>query len=210
MISKQSTKEEQKYVDLNISPEVLTMFYLSQITRIDLMTMILLFEKLGTSIYYLFYMLSKKKISFPSEANLLKAIKFSDTVEVLDNNYDSAHKVPDKDKEIYQELIKHVIDKRYIRVMVDSVDEATVIHIPRVATNTNKSELNSSIKKYIRKEKRRLDKIGQAQTLFDIQHTNRNNLIEKIYKLFIDKISESDKVTDLKQLIENLIDGYGS
>jgi hypothetical protein len=201
-------KGDQKFVDLNISPEVLTMFYLSQITRIDLMSMILLFEKMGTSLYYLFYILSKKKISFPSEANLLKAIKFSDTVESLDNNYDNAHKIPDKDKDIYNELCRHVVDKRYIRVYIDSVDEAQVVHIPRIPTNTNKSELNSSIKKYIRKEKRRLDKIGQVQTLFETNHANRNNLVEKIYKLFADKILESDKVTDLKQLIESLIDGY--
>ena len=210
MTLKQLEKEEQKYVDLNISPEVLTMFYLSQITRIDLMSMILLFEKLGTGIYYLFYILSKKKISFPSEANLLKAIKFSDTVEALDNLYANANKIPDKDKDIYNELIKHVVDKRYIRVAIDSVDESTVVHTPRVPTSNTKSELNSSIKKYIRKEKRRLDKIGQANTLFESSHSNRLSLVEKIYKLFADKMVESDQVVDLKQLIESLIDSYSS
>ena len=70
-------KEDIKFVDLNICPETLTMFYLSEITRIDLLTLTLLFERLGSSLYYLFYLLAKRKISFPSEANLLKAIKFS-------------------------------------------------------------------------------------------------------------------------------------
>lgn len=186
------------------------MFYLSQITRMDLVSLVLLFEKLGTGIYYLFYLLSKKKISFPSEANLLKAIKFSDVVEALDNNYVGSQKIPDKDKEIYNELIKHVVDKRYIRIFIDPINESNIVHIPRVVVSTNKSELNSSIKKYIRKEKRRLEKTGQVSTLFEVNHTNRNNLIEKIYNLFINKVLESDKVTDLKQLIENLIDSYNS
>lgn len=153
-------------------------------------------------------MLSKKKISFPSEANLLKAIKFSDTIEILDNCEDNLHKVPDKDRDIYNELVKHIIDKRYIRVFVDSIEDTAVVHIPRISTNTNKSELNSSIKKYIRKEKRRLDKSGQSQTLFKMDHPNRINLIEKIYKLFINKVLESNKNVDLRQLITDLIDGY--
>lgn len=202
-------KGDPRFVDLNISPEVLTLFYLSQITRIDLMSMVLLFEKIGSSLYYLFYILSKKKISFPSEANLLKAIKFSDTVESLDNPYENSNKIPDKDRDIYNELIKHVVDKRYIRVYIDSfVDESTVVHVPRIQTNTNKSELNSSIKKYIRKEKRRLDKTGEVSSLFIPNNQNRLNLVEKIYKLFVDKVSDIDKIEDLKQHIEFLIDGY--
>lgn len=203
-------KEDPKYVDLNISPEILTIFYLSQITKIDLLTLTLLFEKLGTSLYYLFYMLAKRKINFPSEANLLKAIKFTETVEILDNNYSSANKIPEKDQEIFNKLMASVVDKKYIRVKVDPVNNRSHVPVVKVATPVIKSELNSSIKKYIRKEKRRLDKIGQMYTLFDPDSENRSLLIEKIYKLFIGKVTEEDKVADLRILINTLIDGYNN
>lgn len=207
-------KEETKYVDLNICPEVLTLFYLSKITRIDLLTLTLLFEKIGTSLYYLFYMLAKRKINFPSEANLLKAIKFTDTVEALDNNYmNTLNKIPDKDKEIFKELISSIVDKRYIRVEVDTPvivrNESSIIHestqIPSLPII--KSELNSAIKKYIRKEKRRLEKINQVNQLFS-DSPIRNNLIDKIYSIFIVKLTENDNKNDLKELINTLIDGY--
>lgn len=208
-------KEERKYVDLNICPEMLTIYYLSKITRVDLITLTLLFERLGTSLYYLFYMLAKKKISFPSEANLLKAIKFTDIVEALDNNYKNIHKIPEKDKEIFQELLANIVDKRYIRVKLDrttvtEIDKDNKTPITRVIVPVIKSELNSSIKKYIRKEKRRLDKLDQVYTLFDKNHENRINLINKIYNIFCDRISENDNIGDLKEFISTLIDGYES
>jgi hypothetical protein len=204
-------KEELKYVDLNISPEILTLFYLSCITKIDLLTLTLIFEKIGTSLYYLFYMLAKRKISFPSEANLLKAIKFTEVVEALDNNYDHIHKIPEKDKEIFSDLIKHIVDKKYIRVKIDSLSsESSPSPIIKSMNYPGKSELNSSIKKYIRKEKRKLDKIGQMYTLFDKNSSNRASLIDKIYKQFSDKLVESNNETDLKELISILIDGYNN
>ena len=210
-----SSKEEIKYVDLNICPEILTIFYLSKITRIDLLTLTLLFERLGTGLYYLFYMLAKRKISFPSEANLLKAIKFTETVEALDNNYNNIHKIPDKDKEIFKELLENLVDKRYIRVKVDVLTttenvEGDEMPVTRVITPVIKSELNSAIKKYIRKEKRRLDKLGQMYTLFDRNNENRLALIDKIYRVFSEKISESDNIGDLKEFISTLIDGYNN
>lgn len=205
----QSKTEDPKYVDLNISPEVLTIFYLSHITKIDLLTLTLIFEKIGTSLFYIFYMLSKRKISFPSEANLLKAIKFSDTVELLDNHQINPDKVPEKDKEVFQELCKNIVDRRYIRIKVDSVEDSPLMRIPKISSSTNKSELHSSIKKYIRKEKRRLDKLGKLDTLFDETHPNRTTLIDKIYSLFSDKTPD-DSINDLKSLICMLIDGYNN
>ena len=214
-IEKASSREEVKYVDLNICPEILTIFYLSKITRIDLLTLTLLFERLGTGLYYLFYMLAKRKISFPSEANLLKAIKFTETVETLDNNYNNIHKIPDKDKEIFKELLDNLVDKRYIRVKVDVLTttenvEGDEMPVTRVITPVVKSELNSAIKKYIRKEKRRLDKLGQMYTLFDKNSENRLALIDKIYRVFSEKVSESDNIGDLKEFISTLIDGYNN
>lgn len=204
-------KEEQKYVDLNISPEILTLFYLSYITKVDLLTLTLIFEKIGTSLYYLFYMLAKRKISFPSEANLLKAIKFTETVEALDNNYDYVHKIPEKDKEIYENLIKHIVDKKYIRVEIDTVaSDDSPTPIIKSMNFPCKSELSSSIKKYIRKEKRKLDKIGQMFTLFDKNSKNRISLVDKICKQFVDKNTEFSNESDLKELIGMLIDGYNN
>lgn len=156
-------------------------------------------------------MLAKRKISFPSEANLLKAIKFTETVEALDNNYDHIHKIPEKDKEIFEDLINHIVDKKYIRVKIDAIsndnDPSPII---KAINYPGKSELNSSIKKYIRKEKRKLDKIGQMYTLFDKNSQNRHFLIDKIYKQFSGRISEDYKEADLKQLISVLIDGYNN
>lgn len=207
-----SQNEELRYVDLNISPEILTLFYLSCITKIDLLTLTLIFEKIGTSLYYLFYMLAKRKISFPSEANLLKAIKFTETVEALDNNYDHIHKIPEKDKEIFDSLIKHIVDKKYIRIKVDnlSANNDTSPMIVKSINYPGKSELNSSIKKYIRKEKRKLDKIGQMYTLFDSNSPNRIGLIDKIYNQFSERVVDTNKDIDLKQLIGVLIDGYNN
>lgn len=157
-------------------------------------------------------MLAKRKISFPSEANLLKAIKFTEIVEALDNNYDNIHKIPEKDKEIFEDLLKHIVDRKYIRVKIDSLNEDD--ETPQIIKSINypgKSELNSSIKKYIRKEKRKLDKIGQMYTLFDRNSQNRLLLIDKIYKQFSSKVSDQlDKDIDLKQLISILIDGYNN
>lgn len=203
-------KEDAKYVDLNISPEILTIYYLSHITKIDLLSMVLLFEKLGSGLYYLFYMLSKRKISFPSEANLLKAIKFSDTVEILDSGVANTSKISDRDQEIYKDLLKSLVDRRYIRMKIETSDDTTILHLPKTSTTNTKSVLNSSIKKYIRKEKRRLDKLGQINDLFVTSSEVRNTLIDKIYSLFKDKITEDDKVEDLKQLIGLLIDGYNN
>lgn len=156
-------------------------------------------------------MLAKRKISFPSEANLLKAIKFTETVEALDNSYDNIHKIPEKDKEIFEDLIKHIVDKKYIRVKIDTVGgESDTSPIIKAINYPGKSELNSSIKKYIRKEKRKLDKVGQMYTLFDKNSQNRISLIDKIYKQFSSKVSEGSKETDLKQLIGVLIDGYNN
>ena len=61
-----------------------------------------------------------------------------------------------------------------------------------------------------RKEKRKLDKVGQMYTLFDKNSQNRISLIDKIYKQFSSKVSEESKETDLKQLIGVLIDGYNN
>lgn len=206
-----SKSEETKFVDLKICPEIITLYYLAKITKIDILTLTLLFEKLGTGIYYLFYMLAKRKISFPSESNLLKAIKFSEVVEQLDSNFVNINKVPQKDREIFQSLINSVVDRKYIRVKIDSVvtnssSDSTVT--PRVIVPVIKSELNSSIKKYIRKEKRKLDKIGQMYSLFDSESKARENLINKIYDIFITKISSDDKIEDLKGYISTLIDSY--
>lgn len=156
-------------------------------------------------------MLAKRKISFPSEANLLKAIKFTETVEALDNSYDNIHKIPEKDKEIFEDLIKHIVDKKYIRVKIDAVsNDNDTSPIIKAINYPGKSELNSSIKKYIRKEKRKLDKVGQMYTLFDKNSQNRHSLIDKIYKQFSDRVSEDHKEADLKQLISILIDGYNN
>ena len=203
-------KEDIKFVDLNICPETLTMFYLSEITRIDLLTLTLLFERLGSSLYYLFYLLAKRKISFPSEANLLKAIKFSEVVESLDNNYSNVNKIPQKDKDIFQKLLNSVVDKKYIRLQVDALQSisAPCVQNTEVVTPVVKSELSSSIKKYIRKEKRKLDKAGKMYTLFDKTSLNRINLINKIHDSFINKVNEADNIGDLKEFIGTLIDGY--
>lgn len=160
-------------------------------------------------------MLAKRKISFPSEANLLKAIKFTETVETLDNNYNNIHKIPDKDKEIFKELLDNLVDKRYIRVKVDVLTttenvEGDEMPVTRVITPVVKSELNSAIKKYIRKEKRRLDKLGQMYTLFDKNSENRLALVDKIHRVFSEKVSESDNIGDLKEFISTLIDGYNN
>lgn len=153
-------------------------------------------------------MLAKRKISFPSEANLLKAIKFTETVEALDNNYNNINKIPEKDKEVFENLVKHIVEKKYIRVEIDTVSgDPSPSPIIKSMNFPCKSELNSSIKKYIRKEKRKLDKIGQMYTLFDRNSRNRTLLIEKIYKQFSDKDAISEDNT-LKDLIGVLIDGY--
>ena len=142
---------------------------------------------------------------------ILKAIKFTETVEALDNNYDYINKIPEKDKEIFENLINHIVDKKYIRVKIDAVSSDNDSHPMIKAINyPGKSELNSSIKKYIRKEKRKLDKVGQMYTLFDKNSANRISLIDKIFKQFSDKVSESSNESDLKQLIGVLIDGYNN
>lgn len=199
--------EEQKYVDLKILPETLTLFYLSKITKIDLVTLTLLFEKMGTSLYYLFYMLAKKKISFPSEANLLKAIKFSSICEFLDNDFNNQSKISDRDKILFEELTSSIIDNKYIRVKLDEVCDETSRKISRTKSPSNKCELNSSIKKYIRKERRRLDRMGSTESLYEANSPTRIGFIDKITKIVTERNPDKEP-NKLKELIITLIDGY--
>lgn len=199
--------EDRKYVDLIICPEVLTIFYLSRITKIDLLTLILLFEKMGTNLYYMFHMLAKKKISFPSESNLLKAVNFCETCDSLLVNPSQKSKISEKDRLVFDELCSSVVDRKYIRVALDDVSEDPIRKIIKTKSLVSKSELDSVIKKYIRKERRRLVKLNQLNTLYDDTNETRISFIDKVAKIMLEKNPDKE-LNSIKELVILLLEGY--
>lgn len=199
--------EDHKYVDLIICPEVLTIFYLSRITKIDLLTLILLFEKMGTNLYYMFHMLAKKKISFPSESNLLKAVNFCETCDSLLVNPSQKSKISEKDRLVFDELCSSVVDRKYIRVALDDISEDPIRKIIKTKSLVSKSELDSAIKKYIRKERRRLVKLNQLNTLYDDTNETRISFIDKVAKIMLEKNPDKE-LNSIKELIILLLEGY--
>ena len=198
--------EEVKYVDIIISPEILTLYYLSKITKIDLITLTLLFEKLGTSLYYMFHILAKKKISYPSEANLLKAISFSEVVELLDFNPKNRSRVSDRDRLIFDDLMQDVVDSKYIRIKLDEVSSEGFKKSNKTKVSGNRCELHSLIKKYIRKERRRLDKLNSLELLYK-DSPIRQEFINKVSKIVTNK-NYILEIPNIEELIISLIDGY--
>lgn len=199
--------EDHKYVDLIICPEVLTIFYLSRITKIDLLTLILLFEKMGTNLYYMFHMLAKKKISFPSESNLLKAVNFCETCDSLLVNPSQKSKISEKDRLVFDELCSSVVDRKYIRVALDDISEDPIRKIIKTKSLVSKSELDSAIKKYIRKERRRLVKLNQLNTLYDDTNETRTSFIDKVAKIMLEKNPDKE-LNSIKELVILLLEGY--
>lgn len=203
------SSEENNYIDIKINPVVLSLFYLSSICKIDLITLVLLFEKLGDKMYYLFYLMSKRKFTFPSEVNLIKAINFSNTYRVLNNKYLDNSSISEKDLYIFNELKSKIINNKFIRVNIDSnvdIEPTEVKRERRVRTLSDKNELHSIIKKYIRKERRKLQKIGKIDKLLDLNSEESVAIIEKVKNLIKNKIT--DENTDTNALISDILISY--
>ena len=201
--------EENNYIDIKINPVVLSLFYLSSICKIDLVTLVLLFEKLGDKMYYLFYLMSKKKFTFPSEGNLIKAINFSNTYRILNNKNLSKSSISEKDLYIFNELKSKIINNKFIRVNIDSDISNEPLEVKRekrVRTVSDKNELHSIIKKYIRKERRKLQKIGKIDKLLDLSSTESINIINKVKNLIKNKITDGD--TNVDNLISDILVSY--
>ena len=201
--------EENNYIDIKINPVVLSLFYLSSICKIDLVTLVLLFEKLGDKMYYLFYLMSKKKFTFPSEGNLIKAINFSNTYRILNNKNLSKSSISEKDLYIFNELKSKIINNKFIRVNIDSDISNEPLEVKRekrVRTVSDKNELHSIIKKYIRKKRRKLQKIGKIDKLLDLSSTESINIINKVKNLIKNKITDED--TNVDNLISDILVSY--
>ena len=201
--------EENNYIDIKINPVVLSLFYLSSICKIDLVTLVLLFEKLGDKMSYLFYLMSKKKFTFPSEGNLIKAINFSNTYRILNNKNLSKSSISEKDLYIFNELKSKIINNKFIRVNIDSDISNEPLEVKRekrVRTVSDKNELHSIIKKYIRKERRKLQKIGKIDKLLDLSSTESINIINKVKNLIKNKITDGD--TNVDNLISDILVSY--
>ena len=165
-----------------------------------------MFEKLGTGLYYLFHLLAKKKVSYPSEANLLKAINFSEVVELLDFSSQNRARVSDRDRLVFDELTKDLVDHKYIRIKLDEVLNEGYKKSSRTKVSGSRCELHSLIKKYIRKEKRRLDKINSLKYLYE-DSVIRQEFINKVSKIIISKNYGTD-ISNIEELIISLIEGY--
>lgn len=159
--------------------------------------------------YYLFYLMSKRKFTFPSEVNLIKAINFSNTYRVLNNKYLDNSSISEKDLYIFNELKSKIINNKFIRVNIDSnvdIEPTEVKRERRVRTLSDKNELHSIIKKYIRKERRKLQKIGKIDKLLDLNSEESVAIIEKVKNLIKNKIT--DENTDTNVLISDILISY--
>lgn len=153
-------------------------------------------------------MFSKKKISFPNENSLLRAISFSQTVSILDNEYTNKNKISDKDKAIFEDLCRQVIDGKYLRVPLEALKENhTSMPVIKSTNPIIKSSLASNIKKYVRKERRRLQKQGQENLLYDLSSELRHAFIGKILKILIAKHPDKSE-QEIATLIQEIIEGY--
>ena len=152
-------------------------------------------------------MLAKKKISFPSESNLLKAVNFCETCDSLLVNPSQKSKISEKDRLVFDELCSSVVDRKYIRVALDDISEDPIRKIIKTKSLVSKSELDSAIKKYIRKERRRLVKLNQLNTLYDDTNETRISFIDKVAKIMLEKNPDKE-LNSIKELVILLLEGY--
>ena len=65
----------QYAVDLN--PQVFLLIFLAKVYRFDLETLLLLYDRLGDDIIYVFFLLAGRTIVIPKHTRMLKLIQFS-------------------------------------------------------------------------------------------------------------------------------------
>lgn len=63
---------------MGLSREVVLLLYISEIYKLDLEYLILLYDKIGEDLLFLFYLFSGKKLILPKKSKLLKIVKASD------------------------------------------------------------------------------------------------------------------------------------
>lgn len=74
-------KKKGKYkFKFGVNPDTIALLYISVCYRVDLVSLLLLYEKFGRDVFYFFFILSGKTITFPRALRFLKVLEFSQTV----------------------------------------------------------------------------------------------------------------------------------
>ena len=138
---------------------------------------------------------------------MLKAVNFCETCDSLLVNPSQKSKISEKDRLVFDELCSSVVDRKYIRVALDDISEDPIRKIIKTKSLVSKSELDSAIKKYIRKERRRLVKLNQLNTLYDDTNETRISFIDKVAKIMLEKNPDKE-LNSIKELVILLLEGY--
>lgn len=59
----------------DITPETTTLVYLSEVYHVDLVTLLLIYEKYGKDVFFFFYLFAGKQVNFPKASKLYRVIQ---------------------------------------------------------------------------------------------------------------------------------------
>lgn len=83
VLPEKNTNQKEKIcyqyaVDLN--PQVFLLLFLAKVYRFDLETLLLLYDRIGDDIFYVFFLLAGRTIVIPKHTRMLKLMQFSQRV----------------------------------------------------------------------------------------------------------------------------------
>jgi len=87
-ICEKNTVEKIQYsYEVEPTPVVLFLIYLSHVYRLDLETLLLLYDRIGEDVFFVFYLFSGKSFIMPKYSKMFKINKFvSDVCDSLDTD----------------------------------------------------------------------------------------------------------------------------
>jgi hypothetical protein len=104
------------------TPETTTLIYLSTIFGIELLPLLLLYDKYGNDIFYFFTIFSEKKLKIPTAKKLHKIIMTSKNMSNLIQNktikQEKKAKEPTKQEKVVMERLNQIYNPEYMEYVI--------------------------------------------------------------------------------------------
>ena len=115
----QETKKSIKYnYTVDVNSHVLFIIYISHVYRLDLEMLLLLYDKIGEDVFYIFFMFAGKSFIMPKHTKMIKIRNFANDVsESLKTGEEVDYKTQ-QEKSFYS-FIKSVYNEKTDKISID-------------------------------------------------------------------------------------------
>lgn len=112
-----SEKVQYRY-SVEITPQVLFLMYLSYIYKIDLESLLLLYDRIGEDVFFVFFLFAGKNIIMPKQSKIFKIRSY---VEQIMNHLETGEQIDGKTKQNdgFLAFIKSIFDENTGKITVE-------------------------------------------------------------------------------------------